>query len=203
MNRYLQEMKNALSGFYNKAKEYERNVEQARQRYQPDIAAEEIKKFDSSLEADKRAAINTITDAKDQGIQAAQRWAALDGSNIDDGDMKLLKFDLSPDQFAALVDKHRNNGTMCFILKQYAEKHSRQEQKDDEFLAWDSLSSVDIPTVEEKIKAYNRFAESAIATVNNMTGYGWGKGVSNPVIEGSVKNFGTPNQFNYKWLEVL
>lgn len=203
MNRYLQEMKNALSGFYNKAKEYERNVEQARQRYQPDIAAEEIKKFDSSLEADKRAAINTITDAKDQGIQAAQRWAALDGSDIDDGDMKLLKFDLSPDQFAALVDKHRNNGTMCFILKQYAEKHSRQEQKDDEFLAWDSLSSVDIPTVEEKIKAYNRFAESAIATVNNMTGYGWGKGVSNPVIEGSVKNFGTPNQFNYKWLEVL
>ena len=202
MNRYLQEMKNALSGFYNKAKEYERNVEQARQRYQPDIAAEEIKKFDSSLEADKRAAINTITDAKDQGIQAAQRWAALDGSNIDDGDMKLLKFDLSPDQFAALVDKHRNNGTMCFILKQYAEKHSKQEQKDGEFLAWDSLSSVDVPTVEEKIKAYNQFAESAIATVNNMTGYGWGKGVSNPVIESSVKNFGTPNQFDYKWLEV-
>lgn len=203
MNTYIQSMKNALTGYYNTAKAYESKVSQAKQRYQPDVAAEEIKKLDAVLEADKQSAIESIIESKDKAIEAARRWGALDGNKIDDGDMKLLKFDLSPEQFEAMVERHRKNGTMCFILAQYAEKHNRQETKPGEFGLTGRLNPLIIPTVDEKIKAYTKFAESAISTINNMTGYGWGKGVSSPVIESSVKNFGEPNPMNYALLEAL
>lgn len=203
MNTYLQSMKNVLTNYYNAAKSYEEKEAQAKQRYQPDVAAEEIKKLDAALEADKRAAIGAITEAKDKAIEAARRWGALDGSKIDDGDMKLLKFDLSPEQFEAMVERHKKNGTMCFILAQYAEKHNRQETKPGEFGLTGRLNPLIIPTVEEKINAYTKFAESAISTIDNMTGFGWGKGVGNPVSENSVKNFGEPNPINYALLEAI
>ena len=203
MNTYLQSMKNVLTNYYNAAKTYEEKVAQAKQRYQADVAAEEIKKLDAALETDKRAAIDAITEAKDKAIEAARRWGALDGSKIDDGDMKLLKFDLSPEQFEAMVERHKKNGTMCFILAQYAEKHNRKETTPGEYGLTGRLNTLVIPTVDEKIKAYERFAESAISTINNMTGYGWGKGVGNPVIESSVKNFGDPNPLNYTLLEAI
>lgn len=203
MNTYIQSMKNVLNNFYNAAKTYNDKVAQAGERYKPDVAAEEVKKLDAQLEADKRAAIDAITEAKDKGIEAAKRWGALDGDKINDGDMKLLKFDLSPEQFEAIVDRNRNNGTMCFILAQYAEKHNRQETKPGEFGLTGRLNPLIIPTVEEKINAYTKFAESAISTIDNMTGYGWGKGVGSPAIESSVKNFGNPNPMNYALLEAI
>lgn len=203
MNQYIQTMKNALTSYYNAAKAAEASKEQARQRYQPEVAAQEIRKLESSLEAQKRATISAITEAKDKAVEATYRWGALDGSKIDDGDMKLLKFDLSPEQFEALVNKHKRNGTMCFILAQYAEKHNRQETKPGEFGSVGRLNTLIIPSVENKIAAYKKFAESAIGTVENMDGYGWGQGVDSPVIESAVKNFGTPNPMNSAWLEAL
>lgn len=196
-------MKNVLNNFFNAAKTYNDKVAQAGERYKPDVAAEEVKKLDAQLETDKRAAIDAITEAKDKGIEAARRWGVLDGDKINDGDMKLLKFDLSPEQFEAIVDRNRNNGTMCFILKQYAEKHAKHEMKDDEIPMWNSLAAVEVPTVDEKIKAYNTFAENAIGIIQNMTGYGWGRGVDGFGVESSVKGFGEPNPMNYKLLEVL
>ena len=92
---------------------------------------------------------------------------------------------------------------MCFILAQYAEKHNRQETKPGEFGLTGRLNPLIIPTVEEKINAYTKFAESAISTIDNMTGFGWCKGVCNPVIESSVKNFGEPNPINYALLEAI
>ena len=92
---------------------------------------------------------------------------------------------------------------MCFILAQYAEKHNRQETKPGEFGLTGRLNPLIIPTVEEKINAYTKFAENAISTIENMTGYGWGKGVGSPAIESSVKNFGNPNPMNYALLEAI
>lgn len=203
MNTYIQSMKNVLNNYYNVAKTYNQKVEQAAQRYKPDVAADEVRKLDAQLEADKAAAIDAINEAKDKGIEAAHRWGSLDGSKINDGDMKLLKFDLSPEQFEAIVQRNRGNGTMCFILKQYAEKHAKHEKKEDEVPVWNALAMVDVPTVEAKIQAYNSFAESAVAIVQNMTGYGWGKGLDGFGVVDSVKSFGEPNAVNYKMVEAL
>ena len=129
----------------------------------------------------------------------------MDGDKIKDGDMKLLKFDLSPEQFESIVNRNKNNGTMCFILKQYAEKHEKHETKDDAIPAWNSLAfaAVEVPTVDEKIMAYNAFAESAISIIQIITESGWGRGVDGLGVEISVKGFGEPNPMNRKLLEVL
>lgn len=203
MNTYVKKMREELEAFYKKAVDHENNVNKANQRYKSDVAAEEVKRLDEQLETEKQAAIDAITEAKDKGIEAARRWGALDGDKINDGDMKLLKFDLSPEQFESIVDRNRNNGTMCFILKQYAEKHAKHEMKDDEILAWNSLAAVEVPTVDEKIKAYNAFAASAISLVQIITESGWGRGVNGLGVEISVKGFGEPNPMNRKLLEVL
>lgn len=203
MNTYVKKMREALGAFYEKAVDHETNVNKANQRYKADVAAKEIQRLNDQLETEKRAAINAITEAKDKGIESAKRWGVLDGDKINDGDMKLLKFDLSPEQFEAIVNRNKSNGTMCFILKQYAEKHKKHEAKDDEILAWNSLAAVEVPTVDEKIKAYNAFAASAISLVQIITESGWGRGVDGLGVEISVKGFGEPNQMNYKLLEVL
>ena len=203
MNAYLQTMKNALVGYYNAAKTCEGKAQQARQIYQQDAASEAIGRLYRQLEADKTAAIDAINEARNKGIEAAQSWGALDGSKINDGDMKLLKFDLSPEQFEAIVQRNRGNGTMCSILKQYAEKHAKHEKKEDEVPAWNTLAMTDVPTTEAKIQAYNSFADSAIASIHNMSGNDWEFGVNSPITQASVERFGEPNVLNDKLLEAI
>ena len=203
MNAYLQTMKNALVGYYNAAKTCEGKTQQARQIYQQDAASEAIGRLYRQLEADKAAAIDAINEARNKGIEAARRWGALDGSKINDGDMKLLKFDLSPEQFETIVDRNRNNGTMCFILKQYAEKHAKREKKEDEVPMWNALAMVDVPTADAKIQAYNSFADSAIASIHNMSGNDWEFGVNSLITQASVEQFGEPNGMNDNLLAAI
>lgn len=203
MNTYLQTMKNALVGYYNAAKTCESKAQEARKIYQQDVASGVVKKLFAQLQENKAAAIDAINEARDKAIEAAQRWGTLDGSKINDGDMKLLKFDLSPEQFETIVDRNRNDGTMCFILKQYAEKHAKREKKEDEVPMWNALAMVDVPTAEAKIQAYNSFADSAIASIHNMSGNDWQFGVNSPITQASVEQFGEPNGMNDKLLEAI
>lgn len=203
MNKYLKDMKKALNGFYSTAVNYTNKAEEARRTYQPLIAEEQAGKFEEQLEAARQSAIAIVLEAKEKGIEAAKQWGVLDGNKINEGDLKLLKFDLTPEQFENIVERNRNNGTMCFILKQYAEKHAKGEMKEEEVYKWPELATVVIPTVEEKEKAYNAFADSAIAIINNISGSGWGKGIEGFGVASSVENFAEPNQVNYNMLEVL
>ena len=203
MNSYIKQMKDTIEKYYGIAKEYAANVENARNTYRDDFAAEAIKRLDAEMEAKKQSAIETILKVKDSAIESAKKWGELDGNKLNDGDMKLLKLDLTPDQFQSIVDRNKNNGTMCFVLKQYADKHAKYEQKEEEIPKWNAFSSIEVPTTEGKIKAYTKLAESAIAIIQNMTGYGWGQGVGNPIIESSAKNFGEPNAGNYMLYEMI
>lgn len=203
MNAYLQAMKTALVGYYNAAKTCEGKAQEARKIYQQDVASGVVKKLFAQLQENKAAAIDAINEARDKGIEAAQRWGTLDGSKINDGDMKLLKFDLSPEQFETIVDRNRNNGTMCFILKQYAEKHAKHEKKEDEVPMWNALAMVDVPTAEAKVQAYNSFADSAIASIHNMSGNDWEFGLNSPITQASVEQFGEPNGMNDNLLAAI
>ena len=203
MNTYLQTMKNALTSYYNTAQACEEKAQEARKIYQQDVASEVVKKLFAQLQESKAAAINAINDARDKAIEAAYRWGTLDGSKINDGDMKLLKFDLSPEQFETIVQRNRGNGTMCFILDQYAKKHDRDEADPREFRLLGRLSCVMIPTVEGKVNAYNSFADSAIASIHNMSGNDWEFGINSPITQESVARFGEPNGMNDDLLEMI
>ena len=203
MNRHLAAMKTIIDGFWGVAKSNEEKKERVRAQFREDIAAEQVKQLENDTQTRAQLAKDAINEELHEALAEVERWGELDGAKINDNDMKLLKLDLSPEQFAQIVERNRNNGTMCFILKQYAEKHARAEKKDDEIPMWNNLASVEVPTVDEKIKAYNIFAENAIGIIQNITGYGWGRGVDGFGVESSVKGFGEPNQINYKLLEVL
>lgn len=203
MNTYLQEMKNALTGYYNAARACEGKAQEARQIYQQDVASGVIEKLYAQLEYKKGEAIGTINEVREKAIEAANRWGVLDGGKINDGDMKLLKFDISPDQFETIVNRNKNNGTMCFILNQYVQKHDRDEADPTEFHLCGRLSRVVIPTVEGKINAYNSFADSAISYIHNMSGNDWEFGVNSPITQSAVERFGEPNGVNDELLEMI
>lgn len=201
MNTYLQEMKNALTGYYNAARSCAQKAQEARQMYRDDIASETIKKLYAQLEVNKAASINTINEVREKAIEAANRWGVLDGSKLNDGDMKLLKLDLSAEQFQAIVNRNKNNGTMCHALAQYARKHGAAEAGQADSNIFDNLSSVVIPTVEGQITAYNKFADSAISIIRGMGEHEkeFGQGLT----EFLVENFGKPDGANRKLLEMI
>lgn len=199
MNTYIQAMKKAMEDYYRAANDAIQKTMKARQIYQQDVAEEEASKYWNDLVNKKDAAIDAVVSAKDKGIAEAKRWGMLDGSKINDGDVKLLKYNLSPEQFESLVERYKNNGTMCFILQQYAEKQNREETTPGEYGMVGRLNPLIIPSVENKIRAYEFFAKSALSTIENIGG----DGMSSVVVEHAVKNFGTPNTMNYQHLEAL
>lgn len=199
MNTYIQAMKKAMEDYYRAANDAMQKTMKARQIYQQDVAEEEASKYWNDLVNKKDAAIDAVVSAKDKGIAEAKRWGMLDGSKINDGDVKLLKYNLSSEQFESLVERYKNNGTMCFILQQYAEKQNREETTPGEYGMVGRLNPLIIPSVENKIRAYEFFAKSALSTIENIGG----DGMSSVVVEHAVKNFGTPNTMNYQHLEAL
>lgn len=199
MNTYIQAMKKAMEDYYRAANDAMQKTMKARQIYQQDVAEEEASKYWNDLVNKKDAAIDAVVSAKDKGIAEAKRWGMLDGSKINDGDVKLLKYNLSSEQFESLVERYKNNGTMCFILLQYAEKQNREETTPGEYGMVGRLNPLIIPSVENKIRAYEFFAKSALSTIENIGG----DGMSSVVVEHAVKNFGTPNTMNYQHLEAL
>lgn len=60
-----------------------------------------------------------------------------------------------------------------------------------------------IPTVEGKVNAYNSFADSAIASIHNMSGNDWEFGINSPITQESVAHFGEPNGMNDDLLEMI
>lgn len=199
MNTYIQAMKKAMGDYYWAANDAMQKTMKARQIYQKDVAEEEASKYWNDLVNKKEDAIDAVVSAKDKGIAEAKRWGVLDGSKINDGDVKLLKYNLSPEQFESLVERYKNNGTMCFILRQYAEKQNREETTPGEYGMAGRLNPLIIPSVENKIRAYEFFAKSALSTIENIGG----DGMSSVVVEHAVENFGTPNTMNYQHLEAL
>ena len=68
---------------------------------------------------------------------------------------------------------------------------------------WNAFAMVDVPTAEAKVQAYNSFADSAIASIHNMSGNDWEFGVNSPITQASVEKFGEPNGMNDKLLEAI
>ena len=158
MNNYLNKMKDVLIKQYKAELKAQEEIEKAKNRYKDDVAVKEELRILNTLEPLRRSAIDDITDIKEAAIKSVNVWASLNGDKISN-DVKLLKYDLNNDQFKELVTRHKNNATMCFILAQYGNKRNEQLLTNQET---DNLLDVAIvPTVENKIKAYTAFYDSA------------------------------------------
>ena len=189
MNIYLKQMKDALTSYYEAAKAYEKDVEQVKKTYQPDIADKKLDELNRRRIADFRAAETKINEARDKGIEEARRWGRLDGNDINDADLKLLKLDISPEQFSEIAERNRKNGTMAFALSQYAKERGWLD------------AAAQLPSVDSKIDAYTRFASGALTVLASMSQAG--SDIESVVYQVSVEHFGEPGNADTKLLRVL
>lgn len=122
-----------------------------------DIAVKEYQSRKKELE-DQRAAViekamlelKTVNDSYQQVVKSS---AIIDSSKLHD-DAKLLQMDMkmTPYQFEALVEKHKENPLMAQLLQEYSNKH-------------EGLYAGFIPTPESRISAFDAFVGYARDTI--------------------------------------
>lgn len=139
--------------------------------------------------AEKRTAANAVFDAViADGKKRAEEWSRLDGNKIT-ADAKLLDFDLSPDEFAELARRYKDNGTMSRLLYKYGEQRNARnaEEKGGKGVRYDIIS---IPTAEAKTAEFSKDAVVAKGLLDRMTvETGYMKGVGSPMVEGAYNSF--------------
>lgn len=114
-------MRKALVEFYNTQKRINAERADAMKKYAHEFQEGVLNRLMEESGAACDNARYKIEKAKADALASIEAWARLDGSKLTD-DARLLKYDLPPAQFYELAKKYKNNGTMCFVLAQYAEK---------------------------------------------------------------------------------
>ena len=101
----------------------------------------------------RMTAIQQLQEVANAYRTAVERGAELDGGMLHE-DAKLLQLDMkmTPHQFEALVEKHKDNPLMAQLLQAYSEKH-------------EGLYAGFLPTDDAKINAFDGFVSSAQNTI--------------------------------------
>lgn len=197
MNQTIQKMKTALSAYYNKAKEISPVIDRMKKELLPDVAAERAEKLYQDLNAIRYNAKEQIRSAAAEGRAAAEKWGMLNGSDLTD-DAKLLQAGLTLTQkdFDDLCLKYKNNGSMCRLLAEYAEKQNQRvipadpDQAIDTFSDDTALKSVlltkNLMTVDKKLDLWDRLESSAQMILSAVDS----EGVSDYSVTYSVEHFG-------------
>ena len=115
----ITKMRNALKTFLEASADAAKEIKRNNEIYQHDAALEANRIVAARRNTAKDAARAEIEAAAVAGKEKATKWACLNGSRITE-DAKLLQFSMTPEQFKELVERHRGNGTMVELLRQYA-----------------------------------------------------------------------------------
>lgn len=121
------------------------------------ISGEDYKRRNEEMQAEKKK-IFLEANQKLQEVSEAYKATALRNSEIDSTmlheDAKLLQLDMkiTPHQFEALAEKHKNNPLMAQLLQEYSNKH-------------DGLYAGFLPTAENKISTFERYISAAHQTI--------------------------------------
>lgn len=157
MSKYVNKMKDVLTSFQAAAAEIRAKVDFAEQNYNADYAAEERNKLQAQLNQAAESARAQIDAINAEAGEAARKWAALDGENVDHADLDLLKggFDLTGDDVHELLVKHQGNGTMVRAIAKYAKEHD--------------ITPEYIPNLADKLMAYSAFCASAHSVISDIS----------------------------------
>lgn len=202
--KVVKDLKDVLSAYYRKYEKKQAEIEKARKLYQPEVAKEQIGRIEAAFRSEKEAVMDEVSALRDRAVTQIASWGKLDGMKINEGDSRLLKYDLNQEQFERIVERNKGNGTMCFILSQYAEKQNRKAREEDPEALIPSgyLDGKIIPTVKGKMEALEYFVNGALSLINTMddpTNFWPGS----PMLEESVKSFGAPSVINETYLSML
>lgn len=187
----MSNIKAVLRNYQKAAKTAQEKAKQARELYQPDAAERECTRIAAWLDGERAKAQAAIDEDRKGRMQALDDWKRLDGSKLTD-DVKLLDNNLvTVEQFSGMVEKYRENATMCAALARYAERRNADAMKQKGTVP-EALYPVGIvPTAEAKAQAISRTAAGAYSVIglidNGFTGFGGG--ADSPMVDAAIENF--------------
>ena len=171
-------------------------------RYREDIAAEENAKLRGQLRAARQSAEAAIKAAADAGRAEAESWGRMDGNQLTK-DAELLRYDLTPEQFADIAGRYTGNSTMSALLRQYGDRKNKEASADGHA----GIGPYDvsgIPSREDKLQAYDRFQNSALDLVARLDQENTlGGGTDSPMLQAAIKSFGEPSVMNERLFQLL
>lgn len=158
MSTYVGKMKDVLVSFNNTVLDIRAKMQYAQDQYKADVAAAEENKLRTQLKQAEEGARNQISVILQQAVVAAKAWATPDGTKIDTADLELLRgdFNLSAENLDTLLVKHQGNGVMVNAIAKYAKEQGIAPQY--------------IPNLEDKVSAYEAFANGANNMISNISG---------------------------------
>ena len=199
MNKYIEEMRKALVEFYNTQKRINAERADAMKKYAHEFQEGVLNRLMEESGAACDNARYKIEKAKADALASIEAWARLVGSKLTD-DARLLKYDLPPAQFYELAKKYKNNGTMCFVLAQYAENKNQEKESPNSF-GW--LDTSLVPTRESLQAAYQYFYDNAITKLESLYDGNQTPFITFEMMESGTKNFGAEAPSNIQYINVL
>ena len=154
-NTYVDSMKKTVASFYEEMQKAKATIAKNNETYLPNIAEPENEKVRDDLRRKEMAAEREIEEIAQKALESVDRWNTLSGKEIDDADLKLLQgaFKLTHSDLEALIEKHRDNGTMIRAIGDYADAHK---------------IAVIVPTPEAKKAAYSIVVGNAKSMLGNI-----------------------------------
>ena len=167
MNPYVQRMKTAIAGYYDKTSAAAAEIERAYSLYQREPAEREEQRIRDKLAKERAAAEAEIDAACNDALAGVKAWGTLDGKKMTD-DVKLLDVGVTPEQFADLVDKYQDNYTMLNALHRYADNANRAAVKDAHGFPETYYDTARIPTPEAKTARWEKVYNGARSMLSDL-----------------------------------
>lgn len=154
--KHVQQMKSVLVSLNSTAQKIHRDMERNASDFKPDISATANAQLQETLNKAALTARAQIDAIHEEAAAAVKKWAEPTGAEIDMEDLSLLTggFSLKAEDLHSLLVKHQGNGTMVNAIAKYAGANKME------------LSY--IPNVEDKLYAYQAFADSAHAMIGSI-----------------------------------
>ena len=149
MSKYITRMKDTLLSLNDTAQRIHADMDHANRTYLPEEASKENARLQAELNQAVESAREQIDSIHAEATAAARKRGELSGEKIDAADIELLKgdFQFTKARLEDLLFKHQDNATMVNAITKFAKERG---------IVLDY-----VPTVEDKLSAYDAMAQSA------------------------------------------
>ena len=206
MNKHVESMRNALLNYQKTAKELYAKAEENSRIFKPAEAEKANEAIYARLKESRSAAMAAVNQARENGKAEAEAWGKIDGHKLTPDAELLSAGAVNPSQFKEMVQKYQDNSTMLQLLKNYASTKNGQDYSG--FMAgWgyggkgaapsEHYDTSGIPTVAQKTKQIDSYADSAADLLTRLgdNGHGFGTGADSPLVVNALEHFGEDATF--------
>ena len=189
----MSKIRDALKGYQAAARTAQQKKKQAIELYKADAAEQECARIAKWIDGERVKAQAVIDGERDAQMRALEAWNTMDGGKLTD-DAKLLDSNLvTVGQFPGMVEKYRDNATMCAALARYAERRNAEARKQAGFgnVPEDLYPVGIIPTAASRAEAISKTAAGAYSVIGMIdNGFsGFGGSADSPMVTAAIDGF--------------